>query len=249
MTLAAQSETDESVELLRQARESAEEALELDATSLEARLTLAMLDWQSLGRFQRAEQSFQELTINHPNHWQLRHQHGLFLLATHRWEQALRSLREAWQLHPLSMSVKVDHARAHWFGGNAERAIQDATRLQDRYESIHARGLLVDIFEQQQRYDLAAKLDPQLKGAGDLSSEQYLSARRDRLADLPYGAFGPTLNEAIWKTRTPSGLDDLALADLTDPMLPMLPLLLSNHPGFVEARQLPRAKEILPDIT
>ena len=28
------------------------------------------------------------------------------------------SLREAWQLHPLSMSVKVDHARGHWYGGN-----------------------------------------------------------------------------------------------------------------------------------
>jgi hypothetical protein len=147
------------------------------------------------------------------------------------------------------MSVKVDHARAHWFGGQAERAIQDATRLQDRYDSILARGLLVDIFEQHQRYDLAAELDQELKGSGDLSRDQYLSARRDRLADLPYGPFGPTLNEAIWKARTPAGLDDLTLADLTDPTLPMLPLLLSNHPGFVEARQLPRAKEILPDIS
>ncbi len=249
MTLAAQSETEESVDLLRQARESAEEALELDATSLEARLTLAMLDWQSLGRFQRAEQSFQDLTMSHPNHWQLRHQHGLFLLATHRWDEAMRSLREAWQLHPLSMSVKVDHARAHWFGGNAERAIQDATRLQDRYDSILARGLLVDILEQQQRYDLAAELDDELKDSGELSKEQYLSLRRDRLADLPYGPFGPALNEAIWKTRTPAGLDDLTLADLTDPMLPMLPLLLSNHPGFIEARELPRAKEFLPEIS
>ena len=248
ITLAAQSETEKSVELIRQARESAEEALKLDPASLEAHLTLAMLDWQSLGRFQQASQSFRELTNAHPNHWQLRHQYGLFLLASHRWDEAIRSLSEAWQLHPLSMSVKVDHARAHWFGGNTDRAIQDATRLRDRYDSILARGLLVDIFEQQQRFDLAANLDEQLQDAQDLSPEQYLIARRDRLAELPYGPFGPSLNEAIWKTRTPSGLDDRSLADLTDPMLPMLPLLLSNHPGFREARELPRAKEILPDI-
>ncbi len=134
ITLAAQSDKTKSVELIRQARNSAEEALALDPNSLDAQLAIAMLDWQTLGRYRQAERTFQELVMVNPNHWQVRHQYGLLLLATGRWSEAMLSLREAWQLHPLSMSVKVDHARAFWYVGNEQRAIQDATRLRDRYD-------------------------------------------------------------------------------------------------------------------
>jgi tetratricopeptide (TPR) repeat protein len=247
ITLAAQSETSKSIELIRQARVSAEEALALDPKSLDAQLATAMLAWQTLGRYRQAERSFQELIMVSPNHWQVRHQYGLLLLATHRLSEAMISLREAWQLHPLSMSVKVDHARAHWYGGNRQRAIQDATRLRDRYDdSILARGLLIDIHEQQGDYELAASVDSQIDLKGEASPANYFEARRQRLVSLPYGPFGTALNSAILQARMPAGLDDLALADLTDPMLPMLPLLLSVHPSFSALRSLPRAKELLP---
>jgi tetratricopeptide (TPR) repeat protein len=247
ITLAAQSDKTTSVELIRQARESGEQAVALDPNSLDAQLAIAMLDWQTLGRYQQAERTFQKLVMAHPNHWQVRHQYGMLLLATGRWSEAMLSLREAWQLHPLSMSVKVDHARAFWYQGNEQRAIQDATRLRDRYDdSILARGMLVDIFEQQERYDLAADIDGELDWQSDGSAAEYFKARRQRLLDLPYGPFGAELNAAILQARVNNGLDDLTLADLTDPISPMLPLLLSVHPSFSAARRLPRAQEILP---
>ena len=66
------------------------------------------------------------------------------------------------------------------------------------------------------------------------------------MIDLPYGPFGETANAAILKARGGGGLDDLALAELTDPITPMVPLLLAVHPSFSAARLLPRAAEILP---
>ncbi len=125
ITLAAQTGTEKSVQLIRQARESSAEALQLDPKSIDARLAAAMLDWQTVGRYQQADRAFQELVMVAPNNWQVRHQYGLLLLATGRSLDALRSLREASQLNPLSVSVKVDLARAQWYSGNQERAIQD----------------------------------------------------------------------------------------------------------------------------
>ena len=120
--------------------------------------------------------------------------------------------------------------------------------MRDRYDdSILARGLLVDIFEQQERYDLAANVDDAIGLRGDFSAADYFEARQKRLLALPYGPFGTALNAAILKARTPAGLDDLDLADLTDPITPMLPLLLSVHPSLGAARLLPLSpRKILP---
>ena len=157
ITLAAQTATKKSVELIRQARESSKEALQLDPKSIDARLAAAMLDWQTVSRFQQADRAFQELVMIAPNNWQVKHQYGLLQVATGRTREALRSLREASQLNPLSVSVKVDLARAHWYSGNAERAIQDGQRIRDRYDNnLLAKGLLIDIYEQQGRFAEAA---------------------------------------------------------------------------------------------
>jgi tetratricopeptide (TPR) repeat protein len=161
ITLAAQTGTEKSVELILQARESSKEALQLDPKSIDARLAAAMLDWQTVSRFQEADRAFQELVMTAPNNWQVRHQYGLLQVATGRTGEALRSLREASQLNPLSVLVKVDLARAHWYSGNAERAIQDGRRIRDRHENnLLATGLLVDIYEQQGRFAEAAAEHP-----------------------------------------------------------------------------------------
>ncbi|MGB7325518.1 MAG: hypothetical protein WBD31_11660, partial [Rubripirellula sp.] len=62
----------------------------------------------------------------------------------------------------------------------------------------------------------------------------------------PYGPFGEQANQAIWQTRNKPGIDDTALAELIDPMPPMIPLLLAVHPSFSAVRLLDRAAEILP---
>ena len=247
ITLAAQTGTEESVELIRQARESSAEALQLDPKFIDARLAAAMLDWQTVGRYQQADRAFQELVMVAPNNWQVRHQYGLLQLATGRMLEASQSFREASQLNPLSVSVKVDRARAQWYSGNQERAIQDATRIRDRYESsLLGSGLLVDIYEHQARFADAAAEHESFDLPPDATADEYFALRQPRLSELPYGPFGDAVNAAILQARSAAGIDDLALADLTDPMPPMLPLVLASHPSFAQTRSLPRATEILP---
>lgn len=248
ITLAAQSSTGKAIELIQQARESAKEALQRDASSIDARLAVAMLDWQTVNRYRQADRSFQELVMKEPNNWQVRYQYGLLLQTTGRPDEAARSLREASQLNPLSVLAKVERARAEWYRGNVDRAIDDAKRLREKYEdNDFARGLLIDIYEHQGRYDLAAAEDPSLGFKPGGTAEDYISKRARRLQALPYGAFGEACNAAILRARTIDGLDDYALADLSDPMPPMLPLLLAVHPSFAAVRALPRSEEILPD--
>jgi hypothetical protein len=247
ITLAAQTGTEKSMELILQARESSTEALQLDPNSIDARLALAMLDWQNVGRYQQAERAFGELVVVAPNNWQVRHQYGLLQLATGRLREASHSLREASQLNPMSVSVKVDRARAAWYGGNPQRAIQDAIRIREKYgNSLLARGLLVDLYEHQSRYDDAAAEHDSFEFPSSGTAEDYIRERRGRLSELPYGPYGVAANAAILQARSAGSVDDAALAELADPMPPMFALLLAVHPSFAEVRLLPRAEEILP---
>ncbi len=245
--LAAQSPTDQSLELIIRAREAATEALALDPTSIDARLARAMLDWQTTNRYQQAERTLRELSMVAPNNWQILHQYGLLQLARGEFSKASLSLREAAQINPWSVLAKVDRARAMWFSGNAERAVAEARRIRDKYDAnILARGLLVDIFEHQRQYDLAlAEQDAMTlnPGFGELD---YLRKRREQLTVLPYGPFGTAMNEAILQSRTSEGIDELRLAEIADTTPPMLPLLLAAHPSFRAVRLLHRAQEILP---
>lgn len=245
ITLAAQTGIEKSVRLVLQARERSREALQIDPNSIDARLASAMLDWQTTMRYPQADRTFQELVMVEPNNWQVRHQYGLLLLTMHRTIDAIKSLREASQLNPLSVLVKVDLARAHWFSGNQERAIQDAQRIRDRFgNNPLARGLLVDIFEQQERFADAADQDETLSLSSTPTADEYFGKRRERLLELPYGPFGEVVNAAILQTRT-GGIDSHAFADLIDPVPPMLPLILAVHPSFGSVRLLERASDIL----
>ena len=247
ITLAAQTDRDKSIELIRQARDRSDEALTLDPRSLDARLAMAMLDWQTVGRFDKAKREFQELAMIAPNNWQVRHQQGLLQLATNRNDEAMKSLREASQLNPLSVSLKIDRIRALWYLGNTQRAIRDAQRIRDRYDNNPiARGLLIDIYEQQEDFALAASQDAEITFTDGDTSTQYFDRRTDRLVALPYGPFGTVANTAILETRRESSSGDQKLAQWLEPLHPpMLPLLLQAHPTFQQIRTLELAQEIM----
>lgn len=247
ITLAAQSDQQKSIELIRQSRQHTQEALELDPNSHEARLAQAMLDWQTVGRYKEADREFKELVMVAPNHWQVRHQYGLLQLTLGQTTEALRSLREASQLNPMSVIVKVDRARAQWFSGNRERAIEDAIRIRDRYDNhLFARGLLVDIYEQQSMYREAAAEHTHFELANGDDANAYFQARADKLAELPYGPFGTVVNRAILQTRSEQGMNSDSFADLIEPTHPpMLPLILAAHPSMRTVKTYPRALELL----
>lgn len=248
ITLAAQTGREESLKLVLQAREASEEALDLDPNSIDAQLAQAMLDWQTVGRYQEADRAFQEMIVVQKNNWQVRHQYGLLQLATGRMDQAQRSLREASHLNPMSVLVKVDRARAAWYGGDEQRALQDATRLRDKYaDNALVRGLLIDMLEHQGRFAEAAAEQTDFPFDEGGQPEDYFAVRAKRLADLPYGPFGVEANQAILQSRVSGGIDNETLAELADPpMPPMLGLLLAVHPSFASARELPAAADVLP---
>ena len=247
ITLAAQSPPDKAVELAEDARLRANEALWLDKTSFEARLAKLMVDWQMLGRYDKTEAGFRELVMTSPDRWQVHQQYALYLLATNRFSLAIDHLREASLLSPMLISIRVDLARAYWFAGDTERAITDATRLQDRPGGQPAaNGLLVDIYEQNSEFQKAADLDPTVKfESSGLDAAAYWSQRKDRVDSLPYAAYGDRVNQLIWYARARE-LDDKAAAHFLEPRTPMMPLALAAHPSLAAARSLPRVAEILP---
>ncbi|GAA5510388.1 protein kinase domain-containing protein [Novipirellula caenicola] len=248
ITLAAQSPTEESIALIQAARESAEEALKLDPNLASARLADAMLLWQTLYRYDEAARILNQLLLVEQNFWQVYRQLGLLELTRGNQAEALRLLREATQLNPLSVIAKVGLARAHWSFGNIERAIADAKRLRNSHpDNRLARGLLIDLYEHSGDFDAAAAEHVGVDFGTKLTAETYYGIRQTvDLAEYPYGPFGTLLNQAILDSRISGGIDDVELGTLADSTPPMLPLLLAGHPSFASARRLPRAAEILP---
>jgi len=246
ITLAAQSPAQQSLELIQQARDKSTEALQRSPNSIDARLATAMLDWQTVERYEHADQLFRKLRSEAPNNWQIHHQYGLLQLATGRTKDALVSMRQSTLLNPLSVTVKMDLARAHWFVGDEAGAIEEATRVRDKFNKHPlAVGLLIDIYEQQGKFDKAAA---QQNSFVRSTAEGYLVERRKHLLESPYGPFGDKLNGAILQARSSQGIDSNAFADLVDPLPPMLSLILAMHPSFRAVRELPRAKEMLSGL-
>lgn len=247
ITLAAMEQPERAIELAEQSRKRAREALAIDKMSVDARLAKLMDDWQMLGRYDRTEAGFRELVMTSPDRWQVHHQYALYLMATGRTELAIKRLREASLLSPLSISIRVDLARAYWYLGDTKRAIADAKRILERPGGqTPARGLLIDIYEENGELQKAALQDPEAspdKSYDDLAT--YWRWRSERFSDLPYGAFGYKANQMIGRARV-GGLDDAKLADSLEPRMPLLVYVLAAHPSLAEARQLNRAIEILP---
>lgn len=247
ITLAAQTDNEQAIQLIRQARKNVDEALRMDPDSIDGRLAQAMLEWQTVGRFEPAETHLRELLLIAPNHWQVHHQYGLLLLTLGKTSSAIESLRQAQLLNPVSVTAKIDAARAQWVAGNIERAITDAKRIRDHYRGNElAKGLLVDLYEQQQRFNLAAEEQGIAGITPSTSAQEYFDFRNKKLLTLPYGPFGRVCNHVILELRTNATVDDQLFAQWVDPLPPMFSLLLAIHPAFARVRRLPRAQELLP---
>ena len=247
ITLAAQSDREKALELIMTARREIAYLEMLSSgmpKSIDARLANAMLDWQTLHRYEQAEKEINELATIAPNNWQVQHQRGLLLQTLGRQQLAKQALKEASLLYPMSAIVKMDRARAEWFAGNAERAINEAELILERVPCPFAKGLLIDIYEHQQRYDAASKVHTDFPLFE--SRMEYFDERKKRLVEQPYGPFGVILNEAILFVRREGKLDDRQLSGLEASQSPMLPLLLAAHPAFSATQRKKRAQEMLP---
>ena len=272
LTLAARSPGPQATGHVETARAALDEALRLSDVAIDARLARAMLQWQILYRHGEAFRELRELSMVATNHWQVHHQFGLLLLVLDQLPPAAESLRLARRLHPASLFLKVEHLRAEWFLGERERAVLEAEVLRDDSGgSPLVRGLLVDIHEQNRRWDLAAAEHDDFRWEGERSAAAYFRERSRHLETLPYGPFGPELNQTIFDVRAgnlrgdqaptspgktfagddrPDGEDrsaDKRLIRLRNAPALMLPLLLARHPAMGGLAGKAAAAEVLPD--
>ncbi|CAD71408.1 MAG TPA: serine/threonine protein kinase [Rhodopirellula baltica] len=256
LTLAGRVADEEAQELIIQAQRSIESALELDTTNVEARLASAMLMYQRLGDLKPARDILLALSKEANNSWQVFHQLGWVQLMLYEEMAGVVSLRRAASLHSTSKLLQSDLARAQWFVANKRRAIDEATGVMPKTDGNQVgpesftRGLLIDLYEHSSDLKLAADLDPGLNWSESDGADRYWELREARLETLPYGPYGPTLNETILQlrrtdvvTREPA---EQRLARLLQTRSPMLPLLLIKHPQFDSIRTLPAAGEAFP---
>ncbi|MFG0268120.1 MAG: protein kinase [Rhodopirellula sp. JB055] len=256
LTLAGRVDDEEAQELIAQTQRSVQMALELDASNVEARLASAMLLYQRLGDLEQARTILLGLLKETTNSWQVHHQLGWVELMQYREMEGVRSLRNAVSVHSTSKLLQSDQARAQWFMGKTDRAINEALGVMPKGDAdkigpeSFTRGLLIDLYEHSSDLKAASDLDPELKWTANDGTDQYWQQREKRLATLPYGPYGPTSNQTILDlrrtdvpTREPA---EQRLARLLQTRSPMLPLLLIKHPQFDAMRTLPAAGEAFP---
>jgi hypothetical protein len=256
LTLAGRVDDVEAQKLIQQAQQSVETALEIDASNVEARLASAMLSYQTLGDLQQARGVLLGLATETRNSWQVYHQLGWVELMMQDDPAGVRSLRAAVSVHSTSKLLQSDQARAQWFIGNTERAINEAKGVMPVGDAAKigpesfTRGLLIDMYEHSGDLKSAADLDPELNWTASDGTDRYWEQRETRLETLPYGPYGPTLNATILLLRRTDLLTrepaEQRLARLLQTRSPMLPVLLIKHPQFNSMRTLAAAGEAFP---
>ena len=254
ITLAARVDDGRASELIAESQQATGRALALAPENTEALLARSMLDYQVLTDFDTAEERLSELAQSHPNHWQVQHQAGWIKMIQFEEAAGMQLLRRSTGLHPTSRYLKADLGRADWFRGYPDRAIQAGQAMlqidENDAPSVHAQGLLIDLFEQSENYTAAAEVDPELGWRSGDDPSNYFAAREARLSAVPYGPFGETINAAILQirrndlsTREPA---ERLLSRLIAAQLPMLPLVLCKHPAMASMTVLEQAVETFP---
>lgn len=242
MALAALSPPSESQTLVIDARTAMLEAQRLRPEEGTVNLAAAMVNWRDDRDFELAELHFQKALQEMPNSWHAQHEYALFAAARGKQAESLAAIRRAVTLNPLSQTLRIDEARLSWFDGQSQLA-EPATNaiLTDAGLHDQVAGLAIDQYEQAENYKAAAALQNMTEIDG--RAESYFTQRQDKLADYPYGPFGPTMNQAILDAR--QGLvDDTYLAKLIAVRPTTLVLLLSAHPAFAAHRDRPIAEQV-----
>lgn len=111
-------------EVLPKARDAAMRAIELNAQSVEAHVSLGVVrqlyDWD----WQGAETEFKYALQLNPNYVTTYRYYGTLLLSLRRFDEALAMFKQGLRLDPLSPLLKTYQAMAYWSAGNLDAAIE-----------------------------------------------------------------------------------------------------------------------------
>ncbi|TWT65352.1 protein kinase domain-containing protein [Allorhodopirellula solitaria] len=206
ISLASRVDEPRAIELIDLSQNATDLALSLDPENSVALLARAMLDYQVLADFHSAARILRTLKLPTPNQWQVYQQSAWLNFILGNEELSLNDMLRAVKLHGTSWFLRTEHARAEWFRGNTDRAIDASKALLESdhktsEDELSPRGLLIDIYEHTGRFAQAAQADPNLSWEPNQGVAAYYAAREQRIEALPYGPFGPTINAAILQLR------------------------------------------------
>lgn len=218
-------------------------------------LARAMYQWQIDHDYDAARVTLTELVEKQHNDWLAHHQLGMLLLTLGDDDGAIDNLERAARLASTVNSVQADVVRAFWFrDGGRQQAIDRAKVLLSRTpDDVHAKGVLIDLLEDQEDYRAAADVDDQfgeIEGVSPttVSRDAYFARRKERLAAIPYGPFDPGSNRVIQFMRSNVILSESEQIVLRwqGELPPSMPYLLARHPALRALRGTEAAKRILP---
>jgi TolB-like protein/DNA-binding winged helix-turn-helix (wHTH) protein/Tfp pilus assembly protein PilF len=159
------------VEAMPRARSFAEKALALDESLAEAHTSLAFVLMHFENDWVAAEREFQRAIALNPSYVTAHHWYAYCLMAQTRVQEALREIRLAQDLDPLSLIINTDVAELLYYARQYDEAIRQAQKTLEMDSSFAlAHRVLALAYEQKGNYEASlAELHTQvrLSGRGD----------------------------------------------------------------------------------
>jgi eukaryotic-like serine/threonine-protein kinase len=160
------------------AKETVERALAIDSSIAEAHATLGLIE-DHLYKWQAAEQEFKRAIELKPNYATAHHWYCLHLTDQRRFDEALREIKRAHALDPLSSVIALNIAYVYFFDKKYELALAAAKSTvegEPRFAIAHSLIGLILLLKGQQQEAIR-----ELRVAADLGRFSWT------LADLAYG--------------------------------------------------------------
>lgn len=241
------------------ARDAAERALRLDDETAEAHASLgtvqAMHDWDA----QAAEAHFERALELDPSYADAHRAYATHLRNLGRFDEALRAVRRAQTLDPISPLPVLEEGIIHYMAGRLDRAIAHAERLLSANPEAHRAHLLLALaYKQDGRYPEALvaldRSDPEWRSADAVALRGYIDATvgreeeaRRALQRLESGWSAPVssfhksfIHVALGEHERAIDLLELAARERT-----LLVRLLNVEPNLEPLREHPRFQALL----
>ena len=208
------------------AKEAALKALEIDGSHAEARTSLALIkefyDWDWVG----ADREFKKIIGLNPNYATARHWYALILLDMARFDEAVKEIRKAQELDPLSLVISRTVGRVYFYARQYDQAIdalQKTLEMDPNCSWAHLHLGLV--YLQKSMYEEAL---------AEFQKEKHLSKRWDRGLECYLGISYAKMGRRVELQKV---LDDLAERSKQAYVAPIPPALMyfalgENDQGF-----------------
>jgi TolB-like protein/DNA-binding winged helix-turn-helix (wHTH) protein/Tfp pilus assembly protein PilF len=168
------------MEAMPRARAFAEKALALDESLAEAHASLAFVQMHFEHDWITAEKEFQRAITLNPSYVTSHHWYAYCLMAQTRVEEALREIRLAQELDPLSLIINTDVAELLYYARRYDEAIRQAQRTLDMDASFALAHRVLGLAYEQ--------LGKHKESLDELETQVRLSGRSDyALAELARG--------------------------------------------------------------